>query len=145
MKIKDNLTKEEYKSIKDSFFHIYHHFLNKGPLSKDYVTCLFKWGVQLNVNEQEVVKYIDTEANLGHTKEKVNLLGHLYNLVYMIYLDNVVEDSELKVVSEFAESLGFKGSIVNDLLKTIVTAPDDGTDVKEVKNHLREIIEASHR
>lgn len=145
MKIKDNLTKEEYKSIKDSFFHIYHHFLNKGPLSKDYVTCLFKWGVQLNVSEAEVVQYIDTEDNLAHTKEKVNLLEHLYNLVYMIYLDNVVEDSELKVVSEFAESLGFKASIVNDLLKTIVTAPDDGIDVKEVKNHLREIIESSSR
>lgn len=145
MKIKDNLTKEEYKSIKDSFFHIYHHFLNKGPLSKEYVTCLFKWGVQLNVNEDEVVQYIDTEDNLAHTKEKVNLLEHLYNLVYMIYLDNVVEDSELKVVTEFAESLGFKASIVNDLLKTIVTAPDDGTDIKEVKKHLKEIIESSSR
>ena len=143
MKIKDTLTQEEYKSIKDSFFHIYHHFLNKGPLSKEYVTCLFKWGVQLNVNEDEVVKYIDTEDNLAHTKEKVNLLKHLYNLVYMIYLDNVVEDSELKVVTDFAETLGFKASIVNDLLKAIVTAPDDGFDFKTVKNHLKEIIDAA--
>ena len=142
MKIKDNLTKEEYKSIKDSFFHIYHHFLNKGPLSKEYVTCLLKWAVQLNVNEEEVVRYIDTEDNLTHTKEKVNLLGHLYNLVYMIYLDNVVEDSELKVVTDFAETLGFKASIVNDLLKTIVTAPDDGIEFSDVKRHLKEIIEA---
>lgn len=144
MKIKDSLTGEEYKSIKDSFFHIYHHFLNKGPLSKEYVTCLFKWGVQLNVNDQEVVAYIDTEDNLKHTREKVNLLNHLYNLVYMIYLDGVVEDGELKVVSDFAEHLGFEASIVNDLLKTIVTAPYDGIPVSEVKAHLREIIEVNN-
>lgn len=143
MKIKDSLTREEYKSIKDSFFHIYHHFLNKGPLSKDYVTCLFKWGVQLNVNDDEVVEYIDTEDNLKHTYEKVNLLSHLYNLVYMIYLDGVVEDTELKVVSDFAEYLGFDASIVNDLLKTIVTAPYDGIHASEVKAHLKEIIEAN--
>lgn len=144
MKIKDSLSKEEYKSIKDSFFHIYHHFLNKGPLSKEYVTCLFKWGVQLNVNEEEVVAYIDTEDNLKHTKEKVNLLSHLYNLVYMIYLDGVVEDPELKVVSDFAEHLGFEASIVNDLLKNIVTAPYDGIRASEVKAHLKELIEAGH-
>ncbi len=143
MNIKDNLTPEEYKSIKDSFFHIYHHFLNKGPISKEYVTCLFKWGVQLNVNEEEVVKYIDTEDNLNHNNEKVNLLEHLYNLVYMIYLDNVVEDSELKVVTDFAETLGFKASSVNDLLKAIVTAPDDGFDYTNVKNQLKEIIETA--
>lgn len=142
MKVKDNLTKEQYKSIKESFFYIYHHFLNRAPISKEYVTCLFKWGVQLNVSDDEIVHYIDTEDNLAHTKEKVHLLEHVYNIVYMIYLDGVVEDVELKVVSDFAETLGFDPTIVNDLLKTIVTAPYDGYDYHQVKKHLKEVLEA---
>jgi len=145
MKVKDNLSKEEYKSIKESFFHIYHHFLNRAPISKEYVTCLFKWGVQLNVNEDEIVHYIDTEDNLAHTRERVHLLGHIYNIVYMIYLDGVVEDIELKVVSDFAETLGFDRSIVNDLLKTIVTAPYDGYSYKEVRSQLKEVLDIKEK
>ena len=55
MKINNsNLSQEEMKSIKDSFFHIYHSFLNEGFLSKDFVGCLFKWGVQLHITEDEL-------------------------------------------------------------------------------------------
>jgi hypothetical protein len=61
----------------------------------------------------------------------------------MIYLDGRVEDIELEVVTKFAEKIGFKSHIVNDLLKAIVTAPYDGFDFKHVKQHLIEIIEFS--
>jgi DNA replication protein DnaC len=56
---------------------------------------------------------------------------------------NLVEDIELKVVSEYAEKIGFKSHIVNDLLKTIVTAPYDGFNYKEVKKQVKEILEVS--
>jgi hypothetical protein len=142
MKIKDNLSANELKSIKDSFFHIYHAFLDDGYISKDFVGCLFKWGVQLHISEQEL-KYIDP-AGAGESLdiiEKEIALKHLFNLVYIIYLDGIVEDTELEVVTRYAEKLGFNPSIVNDLLKTIVTAPYDGFDFSHVKNHIQEILE----
>lgn len=136
------LSEEELKSIKDSFFHIYHSFLNEGFLSKDFVGILFKWGVQLHITEDEL-KHIDPsyeeEAIIGNEAA----LSHLFNLVFMIYLDGIVEDIELIVVTKYAEKIGFESHIVNDLLKAIVTAPYDGFDFKHVKNHLREIIEYS--
>jgi DNA replication protein DnaC len=55
----------------------------------------------------------------------------------------IKEDIELKVVSEYAEKIGFKSHIVNDLLKTIVTAPYDGFNYKEVKKQVKEILEVS--
>ena len=61
----------------------------------------------------------------------------------MIYLDGRVEDIELVVVTKYAEKIGFQSHIVNDLLKTIVTAPYDGFDFRHVKDHLKEIIEYS--
>lgn len=143
MKINDsNLNQDEIKSIKDSFFHVYHSFLNEGFLSKDFIGCLFKWGVQLHITEEEL-KYIDPSYEEDQITNKEKALEHLYNLVFMIYLDGRVEDIELVVVTKYAEKIGFQSHIVNDLLKTIVTAPYDGFDFRHVKDHLKEIIEYS--
>lgn len=135
-----NLSQKEVTSMKDSFFHIYHSFLNEGFISKDFVGCLFKWGVQLHISEDEL-EFIDPLKEEDNIITKENAIEHLFNLVFMIYLDGVVEDIELEVVSKYAEKIGFKSHVVNDLLKTIVTAPYDGFDFKHVKEHLREFIE----
>lgn len=141
MKINNSdLTPEEIKSIKDSFFHIYHSFLDDGFMSKDFVGCVFKWGVQLHITEEEL-KFISPTYEEKEITNQDSALQHLFNLVYMVYLDGEVEDIELEVVSRFSEKIGFQPHIVNDLLKAIVTAPYDGFDFKHVKEHLKEIIE----
>ncbi len=141
MKINNkNLTEEEITSIKNSFFHFYHSFLNEGFLSKEFVGILLKWGTQLPINEEEL-KYIDPKYEEIEIQDKDKALQHLYNLVFMIYLDDKIEDIELEVVTKYAEKIGFESHIVNDLLKTIVTAPYDGFDFAHVKEHLKEIIE----
>jgi hypothetical protein len=137
--LRDQLTGEEYQSIKESFFHIYHSFLNEGSISKEFVGCLFKWGVQLNIGVDEL-KYVDPEYDASEIKHRNLALVHLYNLVYMIYLDGMIEDIELQVVTRYAEKLGFRSHIVNDLLKTIVTAPDDGYDFRQVKEQIVELL-----
>ena len=133
---------EELKAIKNSFFHIYHSFLDEGYLSKDFVSCLMKWAVQLEISAEEL-KYLNPGAEETPIPSREVALEHLFNLVYMIYLDGIVEDIELEVVSKYAEKIGFKTHIVNDLLKTIVTAPYDGFDFKFVKQDLKEILEYS--
>ncbi len=141
MKLKNSdLNPEEIKSIKESFFHIYHSFLDEGFLSKDFVGCLFKWGVQLHVSEEEL-KFISPQFQDKEITNQDAALEHLFNLVFMIYLDGQVEDIELEVVTRYAEKIGFESHIVNDLLKTIVTAPYDGFDFKHVKEHLKEIVD----
>ena len=137
--LRDQLTEEEYQSIKESFFHIYHSFLNEGTISKAFVGCLFKWGIQLNIGIDEL-KFVDPEYDASEIKHRSLALVHLYNLVYMIYLDGMVEDIELHVVSRYAEKLGFKSHIVNDLLKMIVTAPDDGYNFRQVKAQIIELL-----
>ena len=90
MKIKNSdLNPEEIKSIKDSFFHIYHSFLDEGFLSKDFVGCLFKWGVQLHISEEEL-KFISPNYQEKEITDQDSALEHLFNLVYMIYLDGQI-------------------------------------------------------
>ena len=135
-----NINQDELKSIKDSFFHIYHSFLDEGSISKDIVGCLFKWGVQLHITESEL-KFLSPDYDKIVINDKDTGLEHIFNLVYMVYLDGTIEDIELEVVTRFAEKIGFKSHIVNDLLKTIVTAPYDGYDFLQVKEHLKELLE----
>lgn len=141
MKVKNsNISQQELSSIKDSFFHIYHSFLDEGSISKDIVGCLFKWGIQLHITETEL-KHISSDNVKTDLNNKDAGLGHIFNLVYMVYLDETVEDIELEVVTRYAEKIGFQSHIVNDLLKTIVTAPYDGYDFHHVKTHLKELLE----
>lgn len=135
--LRDKLSADEYLAIKGSFFHIYHAFLDEGQISKDFVGCLFKWAIQLRMQEEDL-RYIDPGTDPAAMGNKSLALEHLYNLVYMIYLDGKVEDIELEVVSRYAEKLGFRSHVVNDLLKMIVTAPDDGYEPREVRNQIRE-------
>ncbi len=134
------LTEEEIKSIKDSFFHIYHSLISEGFLSKAFIGILFKWAIQLHITEDEL-KHIDPAFEEEEITSSEDALSHLFNLVYMVYLDGIVEDIELVVITKYAEKIGFEPHIVNDLLKAIVTAPYDGFDFMQVKNDLREIIE----
>lgn len=126
--------------MKRSFFHVYHSFLNEGFISKDFVGCLFKWGVQLHITEDEL-EFVDPSWKEQELTSKEQGINHLFNLVFMIYLDGQVEDIELEVVTKYAKKLGFDAHIVNDLLKAIITAPFDGFDIDDVKNHLLDIIE----
>ena len=135
-----NISTSELNLIKTSFFHVYQSLLNEGFISKDFVGCLFKWGVQLHITEQEL-KFLDPSFEDQDVTSKEQGIENLFNLVFMIYLDGIVEDIELEVVTKYAKKIGFESHIVNDLLKAIVTAPFDGFDFNHVKNHLQEIID----
>ncbi len=137
---KDKLRPENIRSMKDSFFHIYHTLLDDGFLTKEFMGCLLKWSIQLPLSEDDL-KYIDPYYQSDEELTREETLEHLFNLVYMVYLDGIVEDIELEVVSKFAEKTGFPPHIVNDLLKTIVTAPYDGVGIDHVRAHLQEILE----
>lgn len=139
MPITSNLGDSQYKSIKASFFHIYHTFILDGYLAKDLVSCLFKWGIQLHLSDSDIAELTAGQGEEGNADKNINL-EHLFNLVYMIYLDERVDDIELMVLSKYAEKLGFEPHIVNDLLKDIVTAPYDGCDLNDLKSHFREIL-----
>jgi hypothetical protein len=58
------------------------------------------------------------------------------HLVHMIYLDQMVEDSELEVASIYASRLGFKEGMVGDLFKSIATIEFDRTSHENVRKEV---------
>lgn len=92
-----------------------------------YLRCLLKWGFELQLTPDDMKSSNIDLSNLTYTEpdEKINKLEAIYHLVYMIYLDEVVDDIELEVASQFAETLGFKPTVVIDLFKAIATTSED--------------------
>jgi hypothetical protein len=135
-----DLKKEQLHSVKKSYWNILALFLGKEKIESRYLRCLLKWGLQLHLNPEDL-KNANIDINslkFSHPEEKIERLESIYHLVYMIYLDEVVEDVELEVATIYAKELGFKPDVVSELFKSIVTAD---YDYKKRKNVHREVIE----
>lgn len=125
-----NLTKEQIHSVKKSYLNIVGLLLSEEKIDSRYLRCLLKWGFQLQFGSEDLRL---AKIDISHLKysdpgEKLEKIESIYHLVYMIFLDRVVEDVELEVASVYAEKLGFKPSLVSDLFKSIATAEPDGKD-----------------
>ncbi len=137
-----DLTKDQTRSIKKSYFNILGLFLGQEKLESRYLRCLLKWGFQLNCTPEDM-KQIDvdiTSVRFANPEDRVGKLEALYHLVYMIYLDKVVEDVELEVATIYAEKLGFKRSIVSELFKSIATADYDDSVVRDVRQEVMDFM-----
>lgn len=139
------LNKDEYTSVRKSFFNIFALFIKTESISSQMMDCIFKWGIQLGISRDELHFILNKPEAILFTEpeNQMEAIEHVYDIVYMIYLDGIVEDVELEVTMKYAENLGFKPHIVGDLLKAIVTAPHDGIDKTQVRKELSSLLESS--
>jgi hypothetical protein len=137
------LNETEYASVKKSFYNIYSLFKNEMPRSKSFEDCILKWGEQLGISKKELNENLKENKGLKFVQpnNKLEALEQVYDLVYMVYLDGIVEDLELELAMEYAERLKLNKSIVGDILKAIVTAPHDGIAREKVRNELKEFLD----
>ena len=133
-----SLSKEQTHSIKKSYLNILGLFLSEEKIESRFLRCLLKWGFQLHLTPEDLRQEdIDISVlKFSHPEEKVEKAEAIYHLVHMICMDDVVEDVELEVASVYAEKLGFKTSLVSDLLKSIVTADADDNDEGNVRQQV---------
>lgn len=136
------LTQEQTQSIKKSYLNIVGLLLREETVESRYLRCLLKWGVQLDLAPEDLRQtHVDlTNIAFAHPADKSSKVEALYHLVYMICLDQVVEDVELEIASLYAKTLGFKASVVSDLLKSIVTADSDGSPSQNIREQVIEFV-----
>ena len=142
MNMKEELNQE---SILYSYFTILAVFASDERTTREQFDGIYAWGRRLEVPEEELDTVVHDAATLSHYKpqDTQSAVEQLYNLVYMIYLDNVVDEYEIEILMKYAEHLGFPQHIVGDIIKAILTAPSDGVPVKQVRNELKELLNAS--
>ena len=138
-----DLSPEQARSIRKSYLNIVGLFLGEESIQSRYLRCLLKWALQLHISPEDLQQAEVDISSLAFSRpqDKLEKVEALYHLVHMICLDNVVEDVELEVATIYAEKLGFRSDLVNDLLKAIVTADSDGSPVRDVRQQVVEFLE----
>lgn len=128
----------EISRLRISYYNILAYFLKHAPEDQQILNCLQKWGVELGISELELKRLRISRGSLNYERPQkiTDKLQQVYDLVFMIYLDGVVEDIELKVASSYALATGLEAHVVNNLLKALVTAPDDETDLSELRSDI---------
>ncbi len=134
---------ENATSVKKSYFNILALFLAKENIESRYLRCLLKWGFQLHLNPEDLKQ---ANVDISHLKfdDKVEKLEAIYNLVSMIYLDEVVEDVELEVATIYAEKLGLKPSVVGELFKSIATEMYDEAKLASVRQEIMDFLKLNN-
>jgi lipopolysaccharide biosynthesis glycosyltransferase len=134
---------ENATSVKKSYFNILALFLAQENIESRYLRCLLKWGFQLHLNPEDLKQ---ADVDISHLKfdDKVEKLEAIYNLVSMIYLDDVVEDVELEVATIYAEKLGLKPSVVGELFKSIATEIYDDAKLASVRQEIMDFLKLNN-
>jgi hypothetical protein len=129
-------------SVKKSYFNILALFLSQDKIESRYLRCLLKWGFQLSLSPDDLKQAnIDiSHLQFTHPEDKIEKLEAIYHLVYMIYLDEVVEDVELETATIYAEKLGFKAEVVSELFKSIATAANDNAKIRNVRQEVMDFL-----
>ncbi|MBS1949880.1 MAG: hypothetical protein OJF59_002487 [Cytophagales bacterium] len=126
------------EDVKKSFFHLLAVITQEEKVNGRYIRCLVKWGIQLGVDIDDLKNLEKVASDIP--SQKSSRLAALYHLVYMIYLDRVVEDIELEVASWYAEKLGFDQGLVGDLFKSIATERYDENSIQDVKKEVDDFL-----
>src|SRR5688572_9183262 len=137
-----DLAKEHLDSVKKSYFNIVALFLGNEKIESRFLRCLLKWGFQLHLTADDLR---NADVDISHLKftsvgDKVEKLEAIYHLVFMIYLDEVVEDIELEVATIYAKELGFKSNVVSELFKNIATEPYDQASERNVRQEVMDFL-----
>jgi hypothetical protein len=137
-----DLTPAQSQSVKKSYLNIVALFLSEEKLESRYLRCLLKWGFQLHISPDDLKKAdVDlTSLSFANPEDKMEKLESLYHLVYMIYLDRVVEDVELEVATTYAQKLGFDSAVVSELFKSIATADYDVSNFRDVRQEVMDFM-----
>lgn len=124
----NTLSDIEKGKVKASYFNLLALFLTAPQVDSRFVRCLIKWSVQLGISPDDMVKLGKDLNQLNYSKPEGReaCLNSLFHLVYMIYLDKVMEDEELELAMVYAQKIGFEKEIVPKLFQSIATASEDG-------------------
>lgn len=138
--MQEELTYEQVKSIRESYYNILALFLDQEMIESRYIRCLLKWAIQLQLSPEDLNKASKDLSTISFfLPEKIDKLEAVYHLVYMIHLDRVVEDVELEVATIYAKKLGFKAKTVSDLFTYIATADYKGRP-QDIRNEVVEFL-----
>jgi hypothetical protein len=138
----DQLTDVENSNLKQDYFNLLALFLSEPTVDSRFARCLIKWGVQIGISPDDIVKLGKDLSPQAYAvpKSKEEKLKSVYHLVFMIYLDRVIEDVELELAMRYAEKIGLNKIVVAKLFQSIATASADGVSPEMLEKEVLEFM-----
>ncbi len=137
------MNKVSHQSItrmRKSFYNIFAFFLEeKEKEDSQIMTCLLKWGEELGIKSDELfgIMAIPGMLSFKMPDKTGDALEQLYDLLFMINMDGVIEDVELSVINIYSKKIGLETYVVNNLLKALISATYDGIQDKDLRNDIK--------
>lgn len=127
------------EGLKGSYINVLAFIMQNENSCDSRLICLSKWGVQLGYQEEELLKLMHKPSSLVFKAPASNIdaLAQIYDLVCMVYMDGIVEDIELDLVSVYADGIGLQSHVVNNLLKALVAAQLDGIPNEAIRSDIK--------
>lgn len=132
-------------SLRNSFRNILTYVVKEEEQCVSKLECLSKWGHQLGLDQTELHSLINDPAmRYQAPSNSLDALEQVYDLVYMVYMDGIIEDVELELVSLYASGIGLEAHVVNNLLKALIAAQLDGVknEAEAIRSDIKKCPEA---
>lgn len=142
MNFSDFITNHGKRVNKEAFIYLVQISRIDGKIQNDEMELLHREGRKFGLTDPEIDKLIHSEKD-HHYHPPYSLqdkFEHLHNLAEMILADDVVRESEKKMIKRFAIEAGFDDSKIDGMMDILIDGVKSNTDEEELfrkfKKHL---------
>ena len=139
MNFSDFITHTGRRICKEHFLHLVQVSRIDGKISDEEMKMLHRKGRKFGLTDPEIDYLIQSEVN-HHYTPPISLkakFSHLYNIAQLILADDVITDSERKILQRFTIEAGFKGETVDNLTNHLLEGIKNGIDEDDLLEQFR--------
>lgn len=113
-----------------------------GKIHEDELKLMYSLGAELKMSKREIDKIKDEGDSISFMVPETDeqRFEFIYNFTCMMMADDDIDYREMEICKNYAAELGFKKSIVDELVKSISSNVSVGNSKKETYERLTYLI-----
>lgn len=134
MNFTDFITNHGKRINKEYFVNLIQVSRTDGKINAPELELLHKEGRNFGLTDPEIDMLIASESH-HHYVAPYSLsekFEHLYNIAEMILADDIVKESEMKMIRKFAIEAGFSDEVIEGLLEILLEGVANGEDEEKL-------------
>lgn len=143
MSIKDLYSSGFRERNRDHFAAIVRVALSDGEITTDEKNFLDRLANNLDVEEPEYEKILENpfiypvNPPLSHDRR----LERLYDIARMVYVDEIAEEPEMRIMQRLAIGLGFRTSKVDEVIERAMVLISEGSTIDRFTDEMKHLPE----
>jgi hypothetical protein len=139
MNFTDFITNHGKRIHREHYIHLVQIARIDGKIEKSELEFLHKEGKKFGLTDPEIDKLIKSEGEHHYNppyslKEKFD---ELYNIAEMILADDVVTESERRMINRYAIAAGFSDNTIENLVELLFEGIKKGRDEEDLLNEFK--------